>query len=117
MDEYAGMIFKNSKFGVHKYNEEEIAVLRKAKNQKVFNSLDGIPYKKTEYNADVEYYIIETGVIFKKEKYLFYRLDIDNQVWIYDPTLIDLYNGSYSLNIEQLSPLEFEDIYFNEDEK
>lgn len=46
-------------------------------------------------NNTAEYYCIATdGTVFKKEKDIFYRLDLEKMVWQRDDSIIEIWNGS-----------------------
>lgn len=50
--------------------------------------------KILELNNTAEYYCITSnGIVFKKEKDIFYRLDTNNMIWLKDNNLISIWNG------------------------
>ena len=85
-------IYKPSRVGKeHSSTHEEIVSKLEIKRWVGLAQING---NKISFKNTADYYCIAAdGTVFKKEKELFYKLDIDRMVWLKDDSLISIWNG------------------------
>lgn len=100
--------------GSRSYTAYETKTVARLEAYKITSQLKGIKLE-LKNKDNLKYYLVEDGTLFKYDtnELTFYRLNLDDFTWDYDPSLKTIFYDAY-LKYQQL--LYFEDFYVNRED-